>query len=265
MHSSLKGAASEKLKELFENLTELSTLSSQLGVESALDINSIERKSRAVLEQISGLVQHRVAHDLNSMDSQEETVNVMTTTGQRDWENSLREPSKVLLTSQPSSVDNKNSRWQDMATKLARAAYEKINQKQKPPEPALLEVLPLPAANPPYPPPHPTGPKSLSKLQLIEERKSGDNIKTAIESVPCERKLQDEQCSPKKSGSALKMPSESEMESPYFSDRLLQICEKMMQELVNSIKKQVNHLLNFERPSLKTQVVASCPNFPLAA
>ncbi|KAJ9574873.1 hypothetical protein L9F63_007968, partial [Diploptera punctata] len=116
--SSVRDAATAKMKEFFQNLTEVSQLCSKLVSSIDSGTEGIEKKIIAVLELIDGVAYSRNVD--NDTASSQESVSVMTTTGRREWASSLRETKKESSTRDSCT---KPALWKDIATKLARAAY----------------------------------------------------------------------------------------------------------------------------------------------
>jgi hypothetical protein len=81
----------------------------------------IKNKSEALLQLIND---KRSTNKFDLLVSPDVAVNFMTTTGQREWESSLRKPEqmKVSVISGGCSV-SKIISWKESATKLARTVY----------------------------------------------------------------------------------------------------------------------------------------------
>jgi hypothetical protein len=81
----------------------------------------IKNKSRALLQLINN---KHSANECDLLASHNVAVSVMTTTGQREWESSLRKPqqTRASMVSGGCSVSRIIS-WKESATELARAVY----------------------------------------------------------------------------------------------------------------------------------------------
>ncbi|XP_023707272.1 uncharacterized protein LOC111864327 isoform X3 [Cryptotermes secundus] len=212
MPTSVQCAASDKLKELLCYIIELSTLCNRAGVVTAVSTSKpgsdhIEKKCKALLQLINS------KHSINESDlpaSHDVAVSVMTTTGQREWESSLREPeqTRVSVISGGCSV-SKIISWKESATKLARAVYGSPAKKCSS---AIFRRH------------HTRFP--ISKVNT-EDKPSP--------SVKCE--------------SELKMPCESSsaMDMRHPPNKLLEICEEEFQKKLGSVLRNLIDNLKAER------------------
>ncbi|XP_069703119.1 uncharacterized protein [Periplaneta americana] len=129
MPSSVKGAASEKLRDLLNLTIDLMKICNKLGVpppEMTSAPQVIEKKVKIMITLIT------VPTTTISLDNFEDnlptsrtvTASMMTTTGCRDWESCLRTAERKVPTTSSKDAYSVNSiPWRERATRLARAIY----------------------------------------------------------------------------------------------------------------------------------------------
>ncbi|XP_069703117.1 uncharacterized protein [Periplaneta americana] len=273
MPSSVKGAASEKLRDLLNLTIDLMKICNKLGVpppEMTSAPQVIEKKVKIMITLIT------VPTTTISLDNFEDnlptsrtvTASMMTTTGCRDWESCLRTAERKVPTTSSKDAYSVNSiPWRERATRLARAIYGSPLKKKnstlkkvvgsktiKKPTNALKSTLTesyknmdtvkkSPAAPLPSPP-FPASPlperKATSKLHNMEEVKCGDNIRTAVESFPLDVQVQEEDPHQKRCTETKKCDSTSHLVE-HISSKVLDRCAK---ELRNNFETYMTGIVD---------------------